>query len=122
MLFLHRVDSNAKAWQAMLFAKARGRCYELAADLAAAAELPAAPDCGCPLTALIMPYSISPRSKARCMRSSVTISRIVLYQIFGPRNTTGHGSHTPTQMECLQLLIVCGVQSSATTLPSAPVP
>ena len=66
-------------------------------------------------TALIMPYSIRPRSKARCMRSRVTISRSVRYQIRGPLNTTIHGSQTPTQIECLQLSIVCGFQSSATT-------
>mmetsp|Transcript_22986 Transcript_22986/g.58946 ORF Transcript_22986/g.58946 Transcript_22986/m.58946 type:complete len:235 (-) Transcript_22986:640-1344(-) len=69
-----------------------------------------------------MPYSMRPRSKARCMRSRVTISRRVRYQILGPLKTTIQGSHTPTQIECRQLSIVCGVQSSATTDSRAPVP
>ena len=33
----------------------------------------------------IIPYVIKSQSNARCMRSNVTISRIVLYQIRGPR-------------------------------------
>ena len=44
-------------------------------------------------TALIMPYCMSPTSKARCMRSRHTMSRTVLYHTFGLENT---GSGFPT--------------------------
>ena len=68
---------------------------------------------------LINPYVMSPRSKARCMRSSVTISRMVLYQILGPAKTTGHGSQTPTQMECRHEAMVFLTQFSPRTFSMA---
>ena len=54
----------------------------------------------------IIPYVMRSQSNARCMRSRVTISRIVFHQMRGPANTTGQGSYTPTQIMCLKLLIV----------------
>mmetsp|Transcript_4866 Transcript_4866/g.13581 ORF Transcript_4866/g.13581 Transcript_4866/m.13581 type:complete len:256 (+) Transcript_4866:220-987(+) len=77
------------------------------------ADSPISSDCPPFLTDFIMPYSMRPRSNARCMRSRVTISLSVRYQILGPLKTTIHGSQTPTQIECRQLSMVCGVQSSA---------
>mmetsp|Transcript_6620 Transcript_6620/g.23368 ORF Transcript_6620/g.23368 Transcript_6620/m.23368 type:complete len:219 (+) Transcript_6620:1498-2154(+) len=71
---------------------------------------------------LIIPYCMSPRSNARCMRSSVTISLTVLYHMRGPLAMTNHGLHTPTQIECLQLSMVSFTQSSPATVSKAPVP
>ena len=67
------------------------------------------------LTPLIMPYCMSPRPNARLILSRHTMSLRVLYQIFG-RENTGIGSQTPAHMECLQLAIVCLVQSSVSHL------
>ena len=72
------------------------------------------------LTPFIIPYCMSPTSKARCMRSRHTISLRVLYQIRGLEKT-GNGSHTPAHTECRQLAIVCLVQSSVSTARIAPV-
>mmetsp|Transcript_10166 Transcript_10166/g.30538 ORF Transcript_10166/g.30538 Transcript_10166/m.30538 type:complete len:252 (-) Transcript_10166:638-1393(-) len=70
-----------------------------------------------------MPYCMRPLSKARCMRSSVTISRMVLYHRTGLNlRMTGQGFHTPTQMECRQLSMVGAVQSAVSTSFSFPVP
>ena len=56
------------------------------------------------------------------MRSRVTISLTVRYQILGPAKTTGQGSHTPTQLEWRQLGSVGAVQSARPTSFSLPVP
>merc|ERR1712176_360622 len=64
-----------------------------------------------------IPYCIRPESKARCMRSRVTISRAILYQAFG-FDSTGQGSYTPTQIECRQLGKVSSVQSAVSILSS----
>ena len=74
-------------------------------------------------TAFIMPYCMRPESKARCMRSSVTISRTTLYQMSGLSfRITGHGLYTPTQMECRHDGSVGAVQSAVSTRSSSPVP
>jgi hypothetical protein len=65
---------------------------------------------------------MSPSAKARCMRSKVTISRVTLYHMRGPLNTTIQGSHTPTQMECRHESMVGAVQSARPTVASCPVP
>lgn len=57
-----------------------------------------------------------------CMRSRVTISRSVLYQIRGPLKMTIHGSNTPTQILWRQLSIVFLFQSASVMLSSLPVP
>ena len=82
----------------------------------------AAAGAGAAFVPFIIPYVIKSQSNARCMRSNVTISRIVLYQIRGPANTTGHGSQTPTQMLCRQLRIVSFTQFALPTVAIAPVP
>mmetsp|Transcript_8366 Transcript_8366/g.37689 ORF Transcript_8366/g.37689 Transcript_8366/m.37689 type:complete len:257 (+) Transcript_8366:218-988(+) len=69
-----------------------------------------------------MPYVMRSQSNARCIRSSVTISRIVLYQMRGPLNTTGHGSQTPTQMECLHDRMVFFTQLALPTVAILSVP
>ena len=74
------------------------------------------------LMARIIPYCIRPEAKALCMRSRVTISLTVRYQILGPAKTTGQGSHTPTQLEWRQLGSVAAVQSARSTSLSLPVP
>merc|ERR1711924_327468 len=70
---------------------------------------------------LIIPYSMSPQSKAWCILSKVTISLTVLYQIRGPLKTTIQGSTTPTHMLCLQLAMVGFVQSSLETASNSEV-
>jgi hypothetical protein len=55
------------------------------------------------------------RSKARCMRSKQIPSLKHFHHMRGPARTTGHGSKTPTQIECLQEAMVFFHQSSVST-------
>mmetsp|Transcript_46351 Transcript_46351/g.143021 ORF Transcript_46351/g.143021 Transcript_46351/m.143021 type:complete len:202 (-) Transcript_46351:813-1418(-) len=87
-----------------------GRCARVASAAHAAAFL----------VAVIMPYRISPLVKARCMTSRHHESRSTLYHRRG-RRKTGHGSHTPAQMEWRHAGMVCFAQSSVTTWSSTPV-
>ena len=64
---------------------------------------------------------MSPDANARCIRSSVTISRTTLYQTRGPARTTGHGSKTPTQLLWRHVGNVGAVQSASSTAAYAPV-
>ena len=60
---------------------------------------------------------MSPSLNAQCMRSSVTISLIVDHQQDGFQ-TTAHGAHIPTKMECRHEKSVCLVQSAVRMLES----
>merc|ERR1719331_884108 len=63
--------------------------------------------------AVIMPYSIRPLVKERCITSRHHASRITFHHKRG-RRITGHGSHTPTQTEWRHAGIVSTAQSSVT--------
>ena len=70
--------------------------------------------------AVSMPYSMSPSTKARCMISRHQASRTTFHQRCG-RLITGHGSHTPAQIDCRHAGMVSCAQSSRTMPSSLPV-
>jgi len=73
------------------------------------------------LVAANIPYSISPRLKARCIRSRQYASRKHLTYFRGLK-IHPRGSYTPTQIECRHDAIVSSTQLAVLTFSITPVP